>query len=496
MRDKAEAVLEFDAQPLNAEQKHELEDLIDSLKALTFSERLHRLVGPRSWLESARELKSRDQYQEEVAQEAKDLVENANSAPSLLRQELAYLAKQDSYSLWPFVSHLAEADANFFWWPDIEALVQSGQGFELAATYLSMQARAGRGEKREAVLDEWLEEPVMAIAALRVAITSSQGFTNSDAQRVIALLSSGLITPSQIGQIFPSGDSTKLLNTETFEALLEALQSSAAHRGADEMALSILWIEDRLKNTPDEMSDLAPFFWRALETEDLPMQELGFHALEERGFEPWLSLNPTRMAKAMLNALERQTVHGGRGQSEHIALATLRRAAQKEPQGVWEQVAQRLLKPKGNLFLLVLNLGTCGGWWPDPAVILDWVRQNPRERAELAALVTPLGFAEPEEDHPYLQDQLPQRMSPLARNLLIDFGEVEGVARALSGKFQSGSWIGPMSGYLKGKIHVAQEWAQDPAPAIKSWSQELIRTLEAQIEFASLREEEEKLLMR
>ena len=481
MRNRIGDILEFDAAFLTEAQKISLQEFEGSLRNNSFGDRLRYVVEGRTRREEWNRLKNKNDNRNEIATEADLLVQEAMKSPELLRAEIPYLASMNSFMLFPFAARLGEADKDWLWWPEIESHVQQGSAREFAAAYLSGQEKGGRGERRTNILNEWMRQgQPLATAVLRATQQHPDGINDEAAQRFTDLLRPEWVTPSQVGQPFGDGEATGSLSHQVFEDLVSAMQRLASNQeNPMEMSVSLSWLYDRLASHPEEQESLSPLVWNVFEAPDINFEELPYSALKDNVLEPWVTQQPRRMARAVLIQLGKHTVsHRG----EYVAMETLKLALQIEPLGVWEEVAEKLAAPNRESLQLMWNLRGHLGSWVDTEVLLSWAREHKDdERAPM--LVADMAPVNGDPLH------------PLARGLLIEFGSDSKVASSLYSTFSSGSWIGPMSNYLEGNARAARAWLLDEHPNVRAWAQKLVRSIEAQIQDAKLREEEEQLLM-
>lgn len=110
--------------------------------------------------------------------------------------------------------------------------------------------------------------------------------------------------------------------------------------------------------------------------------------------------------------------------------------------------------------------------------LVNWVAVDPENRAHQLADVIgpPVG-----------------RPSDLHVELLEKFGAF-GVGNSFWARFMSGSFVGPTSQWIRGKLKQAKQWLFDERPAVREWAQGLVRSLEADLQRELARESEEPLL--
>jgi predicted Fe-Mo cluster-binding NifX family protein len=109
-------------------------------------------------------------------------------------------------------------------------------------------------------------------------------------------------------------------------------------------------------------------------------------------------------------------------------------------------------------------------------LILRWAGEEPASRALFVAGIAPKTMA---QDHP-----------PFAREILIRFGQIDGVSDAISSNFWSSGWQGLASDYFKGRRDEARKWLQiETSPVVVAWLDQYIARLNSEIDQAKTDEE-------
>jgi hypothetical protein len=110
--------------------------------------------------------------------------------------------------------------------------------------------------------------------------------------------------------------------------------------------------------------------------------------------------------------------------------------------------------------------------------LMSWVAVKPEERAyALAAVIGP-----PSE-----------QFCDLHAALLEHFDEY-GVGGTFFAAYNSGTWIGPASGWTRSKLERARQWLEDEQPAVQDWARDLVQYLEEELKRNEARDAEERLL--
>jgi hypothetical protein len=143
--------------------------------------------------------------------------------------------------------------------------------------------------------------------------------------------------------------------------------------------------------------------------------------------------------------------------------AILRRAAQQDPQSVWQELATRL---ENHDWRVQMSLrGSVTEAFP-VELIRDWIGASV-DRARLVATIATVGETEP---------------TGLAKHLLGAFSNDAEIASSLRSEFVSGSWMGSHSDRLSEQINHLQQWQRSPdePEGLKAWAAELAQALESE----------------
>ena len=463
-RDTLEAMLRFESAYLTEAQKERIAAHCEGLIGNTFADRLRRWVGAWSnsdWLYVDDESRPRPEEQ------AAALADLAHENPELLRQELDWLASPEARNVWYFARRLGKLDEAHQWLDELLDRARQHQGLTLLAGYLQGRADGGEAEWREETLDRWAETEPSLIPAVLEATWRGQT-SERGARRLILLVNSGRLEPAKLGLLAWGGWPAELPE-DVFRDFLSCLMLDE-NREATESALHML--RQRLKAHPEDYDSLSPLAWELLERHSA-LSGTGTIAYAWGEIAKlYVSQDPIRMARAVLSAI---------AESEHVSLArnervlALAKATSEDPRGVWQEVAEVLLRRDQASFRLRLALRRWYGGLIPTEHLLEWAEQHQPDGPRIIAELTPVGDAP---------------LGHLSRELLIHYGDDRAVRNTLVGNFRSGSFSGPISAWLEGKLATAREWMKDSHPAVKSWAQQLVDALEEEIRATKFEEEE------
>jgi hypothetical protein len=257
---------------------------------------------------------------------------------------------------------------------------------------------------------------------------------------------------------------------------LIGLALAAGSDAALDAATALLHLRmERINGDLERFQDMA---WNALERQGGLWRDgkdtMADYYAEEIG-KMLAPRDPVRMARAVLSIYDNDNAPDGRDS----ILNVLAEAAKCQPAPVWDLVAARLYPLEERDFMRAYRLRLAlEKWFTNlvPAdVLLAWAeRTAPEGPKHLAALASVGGNPIP----------------PLAYGILSRFGADVEVRVRLFGQFTTGGWWGPTSNWLRGKLLLADQWALDADPNVRSWAVEAGSQLRRLLEQTELNEVE------
>lgn len=167
----------------------------------------------------------------------------------------------------------------------------------------------------------------------------------------------------------------------------------------------------------------------------------------------------------------------------------LSKCVEVNPDGVWKVVSNKLEKDDFRAWWttqwLSGNLSLSGPIfhrfdWED---VCGWIEQNPVDNAPFVA--NSMGIHLPDEP----------TETTLTREMLVEYGHLNEVRRALQGTYLSGHWTGSSEEHYKQKLEEieyflsVEEMRETPSESVFSWGDSLLDTLEERIARAAVNEE-------
>jgi hypothetical protein len=158
-------------------------------------------------------------------------------------------------------------------------------------------------------------------------------------------------------------------------------------------------------------------------------------------------------------------------------MKTLQMATGEDPRSAWEVVGDAMLKDDRIAMRLLISLsGTYGDLIPTD-MLISWAKNNlPRGPSFLSRIIS------------VRESPLPER----ARALILNFPNDSRIKNQFVATLQTGFSVGPFSNRISTDLSIAEGWAKDSDPIIRSWANGLIRGIKAQLKRQKTLEEEEQ----
>jgi hypothetical protein len=458
-----QALLYHRGRALTEGQRECIEKWADMLVGDSFRDRLRRWVGKTSLADLQKFEESGRSPEEMAALMADEGYQN----PDALRSELAWLASPDAMYFHSFGRRLGQLDSDHVWLEDLVAQIRNGGNPGLLSAYLKGRTESGEGEWVEQLLDEWAQNNQEMAAAVFDA-TWRRGGSDSGGARIVSLVDKGWIPPAQLGWLSWGGWVSPNISAEAMKALMERIVQDESPQ-ATEGALSLLlrWLEHHPQEAQVMTKYASQLLIRPCAVASQGMCEFYWENVAEI-YLPKLSYE---IAGAILKLF---TDTDFLALPEDTQMDILRRALIENPAEVWPLIGNTLRRKDEAGYRLRLSMREWGIETMSTAKLLEWAEEHKPEGARiLANLAIPL--------------------TPLARQLLIRFGDDDHVGGALAATFLSGSFSGSEVAWLESKLATARKWLDDEHASVRKWAQEIVRMVEADISRARQEEEEQEL---
>lgn len=466
LRGEVEQLLTFEASVLSPEHLSFFIAFQQRLAGQSFGERLRRWVGKWTHADSPRP-RSIQQENPDLPQPqemAAKLADEVIATPELFHQELDWMASEAAVNVFYFARRLGELDKEHQFWLHIESVVDKPNGMVLSSAYLRGHVEAGRRTWRNTILDDWVKRSDLAQPLLDAIWRTNPD--DEDAYRLRTVIQNGWLEPGNVSLLRYGGE-TKSFSTQAFTDLLESIVGQQSE-GSVTAGLSLL--HQRLRFHPQEVANFESLAWQLLEA-GIPANH---NTMDEYDWQEvariYLVQDAVRVTKVFLSVFD---THAALVIRENSLTQVLVEATKRQPADVWQLVSAFLLRRSNFRLYLYLR-----GWYAelfDPELLLIWAVDNMPRGPRIIAELTPV------ENGPLL---------PLARELLIRFGEDNAIGSTLYGNFVSGSFWGQESNWLEEKRQVASQWTRDTHEVVRLWAQQVTESLAARITQARDEEEE------
>lgn len=422
----------------------------------------------------------------------RSLAEEATASPNEFLAELPWLATGEPESAGPFGYELGRLDRGFnFETPIISAVAIGGEATN--TTLLGGYLRA----VHESNAPHWLST-VKALSehpeAVRFfpSIIMQSGLTDEAAEILAGVIQKGVI-PGHYLQGFIFGGEIRNLSPNKFASWISLLLSQNDQQAAV-AALQLLHYYVR----PDRLAEVPPDLIEAVLLSDALFEEERKDFQAHRDYDwaevakPFLRDHPGQkltFARKLLESFGRDSVVLKKFGPSY-ARQVLTQIAQEMPSEVWATLSPWLGPPidsraHGITDWLQGGRFAFGGRDKEESVLdciphqdlWDWVDQEVDERAwYLASFAPKLG----------VDGNLP----PIARGLLVRYGDRDDVRRNLMANYSTEGWMGPESSHHAGKKEALERLLEsEPEPRVREWLNLYIGRLRWSIDRARTEEE-------
>jgi hypothetical protein len=170
---------------------------------------------------------------------------------------------------------------------------------------------------------------------------------------------------------------------------------------------------------------------------------------------------------------------------ESDAEAKIRLYLEKDPEGTWAKIKQRLNSVDRVSWQLVEIINGRQDFGKEKSLfsmipeekLWEWVDENPEKAPYLLARMIPIRELEP-------------ALHPAARKLLLKFPDKAEVRDGLFGNWYTEGFAGSASEHYKYKLKVLEEWEKDQEDTVSAWAKEEESRLREMIKREEIREAE------
>ena len=198
-----------------------------------------------------------------------------------------------------------------------------------------------------------------------------------------------------------------------------------------------------LQKHPEAVAQMEPLVWRVVEM--MPARAGSMVEWEWGQLAKIVSArDPARMVKVIMRMFE-----SGMFVPLHNddTMQALRLATAADPTAAWDLVAAAMLEGGKVGSGLVVALSRWYGELIPTEVLIAWAKGHPERGPWLVARILSVQ-----------QAPLPER----ARALLLQFSGSRAVQEQIVANLESGTWVGPFSGFFQQKLEIVNGWSRIP----------------------------------
>lgn len=458
-----QSILRFEHDFLNEIHRGRLTKLLKQLYGDSFHDRIHRFLGKAASIdEEITDPSDRGALQVIIV----DLADEAYYHPAELRAELPWLASQDAENVWFFGRRLGMLDEHHAWLQDILMAVDASKDYVFSSAYLQGCVDASADIWLEHLFDEWMLDSAKAPLILDATWRGETDARNLE--RVLELVDKGWIEPKDL-KAFAYGGWVQGLTAAQISALLQRLtRDESVLMSEIGLAVILYWTNAHDKMLPLELENDT---W-------LLLQRTSGHNTSMLGFywgqigQLLLHRDLTRVVEIIVSGMVIGNITAFTPQDPRLAL--LVEAFHIDHVRTWSIFSDYLLRNERVKYMIE--------WWAwethildtlDVSMQLSWCNGNERRATIIAQLVKP-----------------GEKITPLIRTLLSEYGPESSAARQLMANFGSGSWQGSFASREQQQLTIVQGWLQDPEPNVRTWAQSIAIGIEKQLPYIKEWEEE------
>jgi hypothetical protein len=284
--------------------------------------------------------------------------------------------------------------------------------------------------------------------------------------RILNLVQYGQIPAEYLGNLAWGGWSLSLSTDDVIRLIDSMLDSNKSV--LRDSASSILM--NLLSRDPESIENADRAIWRLIEIRPDRSWEWQWGQLASK----MVHYDPKRVVSIIVKFFEDDDFVPI---SADETMKALQMATCEDPQSAWGVVGNAMLKDDRTAMRLLLSLrGTYGDLIPTD-MLISWAKSNlPRGPRVVSRIIA------------VRQSPLPER----ARALILNFPNDERIKHQFVATLQTGFHMGPFSDRISTDLSIAEGWAKDSNPIIRSWARDLTRGLKAQLKRQKTLEEEEQ----
>ena len=374
--------------------------------------------------------------------------------------ELAWLASPEAENAWEFGFRPGQIDETRSLLDRIVSVSLPNFNALLFASYVIGRASVEGESFGDEVLDRLTTtHPMLAFAGTWRGAGSRNGL-----DRTLRLVQSGRVPVESLGHLAWGGWS-HALSTDDVIRLVDSMLGSNKSVLRDPISSILMGL---LSRHPESIEKAERPIWRLIKIRPDRRWEWQWGQLALK----MIRHDPKRVVSIIVKFFEDEDFVPI---SSDEAMKTLQMATSEDPQSAWEVVGDAMLKDDRVGMRLVLSLSSSYGELIPTNTLISWAKNNlPRGPWIVSRIIA------------VRESPLPER----ARALIVNFPHDARITSEFAASLQSGFSVGPYSDRISSDLSIAEGWARDSNPIIRSWARNLTRGIKAHLKRQKTLEEE------
>ena len=403
------------------------------------------------------------QYEEKLD---KQIAEEGLASPTPLVNELKWLESDEAKRGVPFMIHVGLIDSKRVLLEPLIEHAKAGGVVNIMSAYLTGLARSGREKVVDELLQNWRDEPSLALHTLM--IIWRVGANEKRINWLIEDLEKGNLDPNAVGCLALAswGRQSK---PEPIKKLIETLAKFPS------LTPQITALDLILERSEPELDLLEPTLIALVKR----LAALKLTGMSDYTWEQGckLLLKRGRVKEGIETAIIAIGASEDFGSDEHV-WRVLEEAVKLDPAEVWEGIMPLLSTRDQRSYRMILESQRYAIISRIPInIIMDWVGSDKRRSIIVADMCSA-------HERP---------LNEIASHLIMKFGADSPAARVLASRaYSTPGVVSSIAGFMKSQLENAMHWAEDKDPEVAKWGQELVAELQRSYEAESAREEFEE----
>ena len=475
-------VLEKDAESCGTQVIERVKKLLAYLQPKSLDSRIHLLVTAMPWNYPLGENLDFDERAKRQEEELRELVADLAQEPDILNQTLPKLSRgyqEKAHIFGEVLGQLADLDSPEVW---LERIVEAARNAPDADRNLSLLTGFCIGvSKNHPEFAKPIKERLTQSSVLAPAfplVCSRLGIVPSDIKLAVDALRAELLPPSQLTSLGgPLSQLPSLEATPLFDALLD-------HTANEALAVVFDLIDTYLMGVPNAFDFLRPQIRKCIkkcvEEGKVPSDTMASFHFEQLTMRMLEKGREDTDACAIALDLAKLLVEISRRIGENLPGSLTWRLLSDFPEIVWPYVGAAITADDRHAWFLMHTLGT--NFLENPPILslpettlFSWCHAHPEKAPAFAASVVPILEVGKDSE---------MTIHPLLRRLIDEFGECTDFLRGIERNINNQGFAGSATWHYDRYIKPFNTLADHQSPAVRRWTKNITRRLQAIIERA------------